>query len=516
MVEFGWALRHVTFFIHNQAAPESASLFCLQNKIYKALKKAVRLPNVVFHTGVYWLMIYASITLLMVNLQTDVFLTNAQRTHIYHKFGLHREERAITVDQMWEFLENRLRPGLIYMEANVNVSFESGDEYSATNSTMGGFLISPVRLKQIRCQPFDGSDCSPLPYADIDNERQCNFEFTRDKMETGSFGNSWAHRVHGASKSDHYTYTQDNASIFGGFDLLPRSGFHFVYSLSGNKFYYMAVVKVFFVLISSYNIITELLLIYRTGVLNYLRTVSNYIEITKVSLSILLGVIFVQMSILKSNLLKELKEAYQLREESEAIDFLAVAVMDYIYTVAGGVLAFLCIFQILNMLSKIRRLVIFMRLVFEAVKLFSMPVVGGMAFTFLSRIIFGSTNRFFADYGSSYLMINQYFVKPRAIYHDLQDNHPYLGPLFVFTLGVNINIFLLNFFIAILNEAYSSIKNQVRIESYKIRDKTTMEYVYEFLGIKNKIIFDVTDDMLLVEREREKDLVAEIKHLRSY
>ncbi|KAK3735042.1 hypothetical protein RRG08_001832 [Elysia crispata] len=149
-----------------------------------------------------------------------------------------------------------------------------------------------------------------------------------------------------------------------------------------------------------------------------------------------------------------------------------------------------------------------------AVKLFYMPMLAGLAFTFLSNILFSSTNENFSGFWLSYLMVNQYFIKPRAIYRELTDNHPFIGPLFYFLMGMMISLFFLNFFIAFLNEAYSSIHNQVRIESYKIREKTKMEYVYEFLGIESKITYDPQDDLRRKEREMDKDFMVELKRLK--
>ncbi|KAK3785267.1 hypothetical protein RRG08_036803 [Elysia crispata] len=101
-----------------------------------------------------------------------------------------------------------------------------------------------------------------------------------------------------------------------------------------------------------------------------------------------------------------------------------------------------------------------MRMVLMAVKLFYMPVLSGMAFTFLSNILFCSTNENFSGFGLSYLMVNQYFIKPRAIYRELTANHPYVGPLFYFMMGMMISLFLFDVFLAFLNETYSSIHNQ--------------------------------------------------------
>ena len=57
-------------------------------------------------------------------------------------------------------------------------------------------------------------------------------------------------------------------------------------------------------------------------------------------------------STINSALIHDVKYSYLLREKNliEFIDFFEMAVMDYVYTIAGGFLAFVCIFQIFVML----------------------------------------------------------------------------------------------------------------------------------------------------------------------
>ncbi|KAK3735770.1 hypothetical protein RRG08_036818 [Elysia crispata] len=293
------------------------------------------------------------------------------------------------------------------------------------------------------------------------------------------------------------------------------SSFHFFYILAGNYFYYIAIVAVFFTLINAYNIWKELLLVYKLGPSSYFDELSSYVEISKVLLSTILCYVYFRKSYLKYSLLHEIKYSYLSRGRHGFIDFFEMAVMDYVFTVTAGFLVFLCIFQLFHMLSKIRRLVVFMRLVLMAVKLFYMPVLSGMAFTFLSNILFCSTNENFSGFGLSYLMVNQYFIKPRAIYRELTANHPYVGPLFYFMMGMMISLFLFNIFLAFLNEAYSSIHNQVSLERYKVREKSRLEYVYDFLGIKTRTKRDEHDDLQLVDRENDRNLLSFVKRLQA-
>ncbi|RUS75766.1 hypothetical protein EGW08_016471, partial [Elysia chlorotica] len=238
------------------------------------------------------------------------------------------------------------------------------------------------------------------------------------------------------------------------------NSFHFVYALTGNNYYYIAIVFVSFAVLSTYNGVKQLLLAYKMGPLRYLRYPDSYVEVIKMLLSAINCYAFLKKEALKTELLQELKYSYLIRGSYEFVDFFGMALFDYWFFATGGILAFLCIFQMLYMLSKIRRLTIFMSLTIKTVKLFYMPLLVGVAFTFLSSILFGSTTGQFSSFGLSYLMVNQYYVKPINIYADLTANHPYTGPWFYFVMGMTISIFMFNMFIAFLNEAYSAIQNQ--------------------------------------------------------
>ncbi|KAK3735764.1 hypothetical protein RRG08_036812 [Elysia crispata] len=581
MIYLSVADRHLTSIVHHQAAPASASLFHLHDKIHKALKRVIGHPDVVFHTGVYWLIIYTACILVLVNTQTDVYQSHMQATYIGHKLGLapSRTQQPIDVDKMWTYIEDRFRIGLIHMEASLNQSVIPWRTLNVSKKTTGSMLFTSVRLKQIRAKRPPVKECSPLPVIQIDQLRQCNYALTKDNMETGDFGFDWTDVI---NKGFHnrWSYLPDGSSMFGVIDLLPRYGFweaiffdqdttlhslkqirhsnwidentrflvldfsivnfnshiassyritfdfkrsapfwsstsfHFRYEQPGNQYYYMILVGVIFLNISTYNIVKELMLVYKTGVCEYLTQIDSYTEILKVLLSFLLCYVYFRKMYLSKALINDLKYSYLLRDTTAFVDFFEMAMMDYLYTVAGGFLAFVCISQIFVMLSKIRRLLVFIRLLYSAVTLFYMPLIVGMGFAFLSNNLFGKTNENFSSFAVSYLMINQYFIKPRAIYESLTEAHPYIGPYFVFFLGFCINLFMLNFFIAFLNEAYSSIQNQVRIESYKVREKTKLEYVYEFLGIQSTITWDIEDDIITRDKAKDRDFMADIKRLR--
>ncbi|RUS70872.1 hypothetical protein EGW08_021366 [Elysia chlorotica] len=579
MVQLGWVPRHLTTFIHRQAAPQSASLFHLHHTVYRALKQLISIP-VVFERGVYWLIIYTACIITLVNLQTDMYHAHSQNSFVKSALDLSEEPRAISVSQMWDYIEHRLRPGLLDMEANVNLTLELGEVDNATRSAIGPMLISPIRVKQIRLKPLERESCSRVPSARIGREQQCNFDFNIKNMENRSFKGSWRIPVKG-SFNDRYSYLPVEGSVFESYNEVPLSGFkqilvideglfqqslslikdsdwidqhtryiiidfsllnlysrivstvhitfdfkrpapfwymgsfHFYHSMTGNTFYYTGVVKVIFLLIWANNTLKELILLYKSGPKNYLGRFYSYVELTKCLLSITLIYVHFRKIDLKSLRLQELKYSYLEKEGAEFVDFLEMAILDYVYTNVGGILAFFCFFEILNMLSKIRRLVVFMRLVINAVRLFYMPLMSGIAFTFLSTMLFGSTNENFSAFGISYLMVNQYFIKPRAIYRQLTDNHPYVGPVFYFLMGMMISLFLLNFFVAFINEAYSSIHNKVRVASYKIRDKTKMEYVYEFLGMESRKMSDIEDDKQQQERQLEISYMTELKQLQS-
>ncbi|GFO32542.1 receptor for egg jelly 4 [Plakobranchus ocellatus] len=214
-----------------------------------------------------------------------------------------------------------------------------------------------------------------------------------------------------------------------------------------------------------------------------------------------------------------MRRSYESRGQNspEFFDSFELAALDYVYRIAGGFLAFLCIFQIFEMLKlasllrKIRRLLVFMRLLISVFMLFYMPLIVGVAFAILAFIMFGTASETFSDLLTSYLTINQYFVKPRAIYKTLLENSPFFGPWFVFILGLCINFFILNFFIVFLNEAYSFVMNKIRSQAYKVLEKTRLEYVYEFLGIQSTIKWDIDLTTLAQERELDRDFMADVK-----
>ncbi|GFR62131.1 polycystin-2 [Elysia marginata] len=216
------------------------------------------------------------------------------------------------------------------------------------------------------------------------------------------------------------------------------------------------------------------------------------------------------------NLEDQLHYGYLSRKEPAFVDFFQTANLDLVCKSAGGFLIFTCIFQIFDMLSKIRRLLIFIRLLKSALYLFLMPLVTGLAFAFLANMLFGKTIENFSNLSISFLVINQYFIKPQAIYETLTAVHPYLGPYYVFALGFTINFFVVTFFISFLNEAYSSIINQIRIQKYKTQEKTKLEYVYEFLGIQSTINWDREEELKFLERDNEKDLIKNIKQLLAH
>lgn len=577
------ANRQITSPVHQQAAPESASLFHLHDKIYAALKKHVIAPDVVFHTGVYWLIIYTACTIVLVNIQTDITNANMQATHIAQALGLEdaEYEKPIDVDGMWDYINNKLRTGLIYMEAHLNESVLPWRQLNASRTSLGSMLITPVRLKQIRVQPYRLLLCSPLyKTVEIDLMRQCNFELNKDNIDTSDYGFSWTDYEQ-TGFDNRYSNRPDGSNIFATIDLVPPYGytsvvyfdqittlfslqeiqdsdwidehtrilvvdfslvnvyshivssyrilfdfkrsspfwsaisFHFRFEDPSNMKYFMIFWGIIFLNISAYNIIKEMMLVHKMGILNYLSELASYTEILKVLLSLVLCYVYFRKIDLRGEILNDLEDSYRFREKNKFVDFFEMAMLDYVYAITGGFLAFVCIFQIFVMLSKIRRLLVFLRLLISCVTLFYMPLATATAFAFLSHMLFGKTNENFSSLPISYLMINQYFIKPRAIYEALTDNHPYIGPFFYFLLGFCINFFMVNFFIVFLNEAYSSIQNQVRIESYKVREKTRLEYVYEFLGISSTITWDIADDEMLKERARDRDYLKDIKSLKA-
>ena len=140
----------------------------------------------------------------------------------------------------------------------------------------------------------------------------------------------------------------------------------------------------------------------------------------------------------------------------------------------------ICFFHPFLFPSAIRRLVIFIQLLKTTITLFFMPLVTGFAYAILAYLMFGKTIETFSNLKFCYLMVNQYFIKPQAIYHSLTESHPYLGPMFVFILGICVNFFVLNFFIAFLNEAYITIIKRVK----KLTAKLLTYFVVFFFSSK--------------------------------
>ncbi|GFO32515.1 hypothetical protein PoB_005902000 [Plakobranchus ocellatus] len=197
------------------------------------------------------------------------------------------------------------------------------------------------------------------------------------------------------------------------------------------------------------------------------------------------------------------------------IVFTDLGVFDRVVKAACGILMFTCIFQLLYMLSKIRRLLVFIRLLGSAMYLFFMPLIWGISFTLLSYIWFGPTNENFATLKTSYLMVNQYFVKPRPMYDTLNENTPIQGKIFVYAIGFLATFFVTKFFIAILNEAYTIIKKQIRFSYYKVRQQSKFEYLCEFLGLQSTAVWDSEEDRMLLENANDRAFIAHIKSLQG-
>ncbi|RUS71614.1 hypothetical protein EGW08_020625 [Elysia chlorotica] len=287
--------------------------------------------------------------------------------------------------------------------------------------------------------------------------------------------------------------------------------YHFMYEEPANQIYVITFVGIFFFIITMYNLFKEVINIHRLGVTGYLGRISSYTELTKVLLSCILCYVYSRNRGLLGSLVGQLRYNLVLVEQPFFVDFFELAILDQIYRTTGGFLAFTCIFQMFTMLSKIKRLLVFIQLLRTTFTLFFMPLLTGMAFAFLATMLFGSTTENFSTFSISYLMVNQYFIKPRAIYHSLTSMYPYLGPVFVFLLGFTINFFMVNFFIAFLNEAYSRILAQFRFLKYKRREKTRLEYVYEFLGMESRVSQTTEDEKELQDLANDKMLFSQMK-----
>ncbi|GFO12911.1 hypothetical protein PoB_003941600, partial [Plakobranchus ocellatus] len=51
----------------------------------------------------------------------------------------------------------------------------------------------------------------------------------------------------------------------------------------------------------------------------------------------------------------------------------------------------------------------------------------------------------------------------------------------------------------------------IRLQTYKVLEKTRLEYVYEFLGIQSTIKWDIDKTVLARDRELDRDFMADVK-----
>ncbi|KAK3748110.1 hypothetical protein RRG08_040591 [Elysia crispata] len=291
--------------------------------------------------------------------------------------------------------------------------------------------------------------------------------------------------------------------------------YHFSFERSGDTVIYMMLAFIFFWSLSAQNIFKEAQTLYRVGILAFLQRLYTYIELLKVLLAILQGYVYIEKRISIGKLLKLISLSYADRDHSQFVDFSEVAMLDHIFIVTGGALTCVCVFQIFDMLRMIRRIRSFIKMVLSTMSVFYYPVMMGGGFALLSTLLFGNTSTDFSTLTHSYLTVNQYLIKPPAIYHRLTDNHSYLGPAFVVVLGFSTIFIIVNFFIVFLNEAYSTIKKQMRLDLYKIQDKTKMEYLYDFLGIQINKASEEEDKRLMQITAVDRSLLAFIKRLRA-
>ncbi|RUS91405.1 hypothetical protein EGW08_000835 [Elysia chlorotica] len=290
--------------------------------------------------------------------------------------------------------------------------------------------------------------------------------------------------------------------------------YHLWYDQSGNTHHFMILVAILFFVLTVQNMFKESHALYRLGFTAYSKRWYTYVELFKVLLLILQGYVYLEKQHLANKRLKLMRNAYVNRGRSGFIDFSQVAILDEMFYIFNGVLTCVCVCQIFDMLRLIRRVRSFIRMVLSTIGLFYFPVMMGVSFAMLSTLLFGNTSMDFSTLKKSYLTANQYLIKPPVIYYRLHQNHPYLGPYYVLFLGF-INMFIVvNFFIVFLSEAYTTIKKQMRMDMYKFRDKTKLEYLFEFLGIQ--LYRDTEEDRRLMQiTADDRSLFAFIKRLRA-
>ncbi|RUS80458.1 hypothetical protein EGW08_011774 [Elysia chlorotica] len=314
------------------------------------------------------------------------------------------------------------------------------------------------------------------------------------------------------------THILSNIRIFFDFKRMAPywrySSYHFYFEIFDNYVYFNIILNFTFLLILMYHIIKEVIKVYKMGPLQYLQLTTSYIEMVKIVLSLLLIFSLLMKLSFSFSLIERFRNArYGVNEGY--IDFSTMACYDYTFNVSGGVLGCLCIVDIFRMLSKIRRLLTFLRLLRSASIRLGLPVLALLAFTALSYVLFSSTQPAFSTVGLSFMTVTQYFIKPQKLAKSLAETHPFVGPWYLFFLGFWVNFCVVNFFIAFLNETYSSVLNQVRIATYKLRDRTKLEYMYEFLGMRSTLMWDMETDLLMQDETDDRDLLVDMKRLQG-
>ncbi|RUS87584.1 hypothetical protein EGW08_004629, partial [Elysia chlorotica] len=245
MVLSNLVIPHRTCVVHKQAAPESASLFHMHDRVYKAIKQVTTQAHVTFQSGVYWLLVYTAAVLILVNLQSDPFNTNNQKKHLIEVLSLpSQQSEVISVSGLWRYLGNVLLPGLLKVRTNLNATRLGANArlllYQAPWGADGSMIVTPVRIRQIRIKAFEENleQCLHIPRVKFSRNRLCNYEYTSETEDHSDYLDSWRRRSTTQSdeeedkvfkynsKPDVYKYRRDTGNIFTkAVDALPQNGY---------------------------------------------------------------------------------------------------------------------------------------------------------------------------------------------------------------------------------------------------------------------------------------------------
>ncbi|GFR62127.1 hypothetical protein ElyMa_000122700 [Elysia marginata] len=149
-------------------------------------QRVTHLPHVTFHKGVYWLIFYTILAVVMVNMQSDCYNSFNQGHYLKHTLKLPPSSEVVTtVAELWTFITGVLLPGLLDLKTytNITVSGDPADKIylnPGNPHSMGSMVIPP---------------------ANVDRDRSCNFEFSTETEDKRDYMSSWSGNAYSKCES---------------------------------------------------------------------------------------------------------------------------------------------------------------------------------------------------------------------------------------------------------------------------------------------------------------------------